>query len=274
MQNLHTHTTYADGKLTPEEMILTAIETGCDSLGFSEHSYVPFDIYYSMTPEETRKYIDELRELREKYKNKLEIFIGLELDYYSPWRPKEGLDYILSTTQYIKVKDKQGNEKYVSVDSGAKRQREISEMYFDGDFYSLAEAYYGTIVDLTEKTNADIIGHFDLVAKYNNDSIAFDEEHPRYLKAALDTMDSIMKNCKLFELNTGAMHRVNRTEPYPSKRLLKELHKRGGEIIMTSDSHDGESLCHKFEEMAELLKSIGFKHQKRLTKNGFVDVEL
>jgi len=38
-QNLHIHTTYADGKDTPEQMILTAIERDFDSIGFSEHSY-------------------------------------------------------------------------------------------------------------------------------------------------------------------------------------------------------------------------------------------
>ncbi|MBO5357854.1 MAG: hypothetical protein J6A78_00855 [Clostridia bacterium] len=41
-QNLHTHTTYADGKDTPEELVLEAITRGFSSIRFSEHSSMHF----------------------------------------------------------------------------------------------------------------------------------------------------------------------------------------------------------------------------------------
>ena len=41
-QNLHVHTVYADGKDTPEELVLEAIRQGFTSIGFSEHSYMPY----------------------------------------------------------------------------------------------------------------------------------------------------------------------------------------------------------------------------------------
>jgi len=87
-------------------------------------------------------------------------------------------------------------------------------------------------------------------------------------------MDEIMKTCRLFEVNTGAMYRTGKPEPYPSWRLLRELRKRGGEVILSSDSHDAASLCHKFGEMREILKSIGFKYIKTLTQSGFTDAAL
>jgi histidinol-phosphatase (PHP family) len=87
-------------------------------------------------------------------------------------------------------------------------------------------------------------------------------------------MDAILKNCKLFEVNSGAMYRLGKPEPYPSMFLIKELFKRGGEVIITSDSHDADSICHKFGEIRELLKTCGFKYSKRLTKSGFIDVAL
>lgn len=40
-QNLHTHSTFCDGKDTPEEMVLTVMEKGFSSVGFSGHAYVP-----------------------------------------------------------------------------------------------------------------------------------------------------------------------------------------------------------------------------------------
>ena len=43
LSNFHTHTSFCDGKNTPEELVLYAIEQGCAELGFSGHSYVDFD---------------------------------------------------------------------------------------------------------------------------------------------------------------------------------------------------------------------------------------
>ena len=44
LQNLHTHTTYCDGKNTAEEMVQKAIELGFRSLGFSGHAPMPDSI--------------------------------------------------------------------------------------------------------------------------------------------------------------------------------------------------------------------------------------
>jgi histidinol-phosphatase (PHP family) len=84
-------------------------------------------------------------------------------------------------------------------------------------------------------------------------------------------MEAILEHNRIFEVNTGAMYRYNKSEPYPSKNLLMELKKRGGEVLLTSDSHDAASLCYAFDEMRDVLKSCGFTYQKRLTKNGFID---
>jgi len=70
------------------------------------------------------------------------------------------------------------------------------------------------------------------------------------------------------------MYRFNKREPYPSVFLLKELQKRGGEVILSSDSHDAQSLCHKFGAMQQLVQACGFKYIKRLTSDGFIDVYL
>ena len=39
LTDLHVHTNYCDGKNTPEEMVLAAIEKGMECIGFSVHSY-------------------------------------------------------------------------------------------------------------------------------------------------------------------------------------------------------------------------------------------
>ena len=267
-QNLHTHTTYCDGALSPEDMVGAAIGLGLSSLGISEHSYVPFDIYYSMDMIEASKYIAEVSALKSRYEDKIEIFLGLERDYYTEEIP-DGLDYVIGALHYACV-----NGEYLSVDAGPDRQKEMVDLHFGGDFYALAENYFSVLSNIAVKTKPDIIGHFDLVSKYNLEGSLFDETNPVYISAALCAMDEILKTCNLFEANTGAMYRLGKKEPYPSTFFLKELLKRGGEVIMSSDSHDAASIGYKFSDMLELLRFIGFRHIKRLTKGGFVNIDI
>ena len=41
LQNLHQHTTFCDGKNTPEEIVLEAIKKGFGAIGFSGHCHMP-----------------------------------------------------------------------------------------------------------------------------------------------------------------------------------------------------------------------------------------
>ena len=68
-QNLHTHSTYCDGKNSIRDMIETAIEKKFDILGFSGHGYMPLD-NCSMSVENTRKYIAEVTAMKEEYKDR------------------------------------------------------------------------------------------------------------------------------------------------------------------------------------------------------------
>jgi len=267
-QNLHSHTTYCDGKLSAEEMIKAAIHKGGGSIGFSEHSWVSFDAEYSMSLEDTPKYIAEINTLKEKYKNEIEVFLGIEMDYFTDEVP-EGVEYIIGTAHHV-MKE----EVPITVDGSKEHIINMCELHFNGDYYAMAELYFATVANIIPKTGADIIGHFDMLAKHNADYCMYDEMHPRYIKAALDAMEQILEKRKLFEINTGAMYRLGKSTPYPSVFFLKELSKRGGEVILSSDSHSAESLYYKYDEMSELVKSCGFKYIKRLTKDGFINEEL
>ena len=41
--NYHTHTTWCDGKDTPEAVVVAAIDKGFDAIGFSSHAMLPED---------------------------------------------------------------------------------------------------------------------------------------------------------------------------------------------------------------------------------------
>jgi hypothetical protein len=99
-QNLHTHTVYCDGADTPEQVVLTAIEKGFGSIGFSGHSYMYYSNFVQMTPEKNEKYRTEIARLKEKYRDRIEIFCGLEYDMYSDI-DQGGYDYLIEKTVKI-----------------------------------------------------------------------------------------------------------------------------------------------------------------------------
>lgn len=85
--NYHTHTIrcrHANG--TEREYIETGIARGLETLGFSDHSPYLFDGGYvsptRMEPDEAEDYFVTLRRLREEYRGRIDIRIGLELEYY------------------------------------------------------------------------------------------------------------------------------------------------------------------------------------------------
>lgn len=251
--NYHTHTTFCDGNNTPEEMVLAAIEAGCPSLGFSGHSYTPFDPGYCMMPEDLPAYRDEILRLREKYRNKIRILLGLELDYFSE-KPKEDFDYIIGSVHYVKK-----NGEYLSVDHSMDTQIRQVEEYYGGDFYAFAEDYYTLVADVKRKTGCDIVGHFDLVTKFHETKPLFDEKNPRYRTAAERALKVLLDQGALLEINTGAISRGYRTTPYPAAFLLEEMGRRGAKAVLSADCHSTGGICCAFEKAAELAERCGVK---------------
>ena len=107
LSNYHTHTArcnHASG--SEEEYILRAIERGVRVLGFSDHSThkykTPFISACRMRNEEIDDYVSTLKALREKYRDKITIHIGFEVEYYpdtweeslAHWK-KHGIEYLI-----------------------------------------------------------------------------------------------------------------------------------------------------------------------------------
>ena len=250
LQNFHCHTTYCDGKDTPEEMLRKALELGMDALGFSGHSYAVFD-NCCMTLEGTEKYRIEISGLREKYADRINIYCGIEQDIFSPL-PEKPFDYSIGSVHYLKI-----GKEYISVDDTPQILEDLCRQHFGGDYLSLCEAYYETVSEVVEKSNCDIIGHFDLVTKYNEGSRLFDTDHPRYKTAWKQAADRLLKYGIPFEINTGAMAKGWRTEPYPSFEIISYIAGKDGKLILSSDAHRKEDLLYGFETVSEKLEADG-----------------
>lgn len=254
----HTHTTWCDGADTPAAMARAALERGMEGLGFSGHSYTAFDESYCMSKEGTLAYRREIAALKEEYAGRLRILCGIEQDAASG-ESTASYDYVIGSVHYVKP----GTD-YLPVDESAAAQHRAVETAYGGDWYAFAEDYFETLGGVVRRTGADIIGHFDLIAKFNERERLFDERHPRYRAAWKRAADRLLAEKRVFELNTGAVSRGYRSVPYPAPEILAYLLAHGARLILSSDSHRAGTLCYGFEEYEKELKrrdpSLRFAH--------------
>ena len=246
--DFHTHTVYCDGKNTAEEMVLSAIDKGLECIGISMHSYLDFvDFGSCESLESETKLVEEVAALKEKYKDKIKVLCGLEMDYHSNHTPK-GFDYLIGSVHFFEV-----DGKHYSIDYSPERFRAIINDVFDGDVYAACENYFNNLKNVVEKHSVDIIGHFDLVTKFNEVDKTIDERNPRYVKAWKDAADKLLKYGKPFEINTGAISRGYRTTPYPSFSMIEYIKANGGKLILSSDSHSAKNIAFEYDKWQTLL---------------------
>ncbi len=250
LSNFHTHTTYCDGKHSPEEMVLSAIENKMTAIGFSVHSYTSRDLSYCIKKEKIADYQKEIYALKEKYKDKINIYCGTELDVFSDME-LAGFEYFLGAVHYI---EKDG--KLLTVDGSAKEQLSDAEEYFGGDMLSYCEAYYETVKKIADLKNIGFIAHFDLVTKFNENGELFDEKHPRYIKAWQDAALHLIKMGIPFEINTGAISRGARVTPYPRREIADFIVSNGGKFVLTSDCHHKDMLLCAFDKIKDIYNGI------------------
>ncbi len=251
-RDFHTHTTYCDGRSTAEEMVQAAIVRGMDCIGFSGHALTTFDTEWCMSPEGMQAYAAEISCLKDRYAGRIRILCGAEWDFYSDG-PEDGIEYKIGSVHYIEK-----NGVRTNIDESPEQLKRLCQEWFDGDFYALAESYYANVGAVLDRTGADIIGHFDLVTKFNEGHALFDETHPRYRAAWQQAADRLLTYGKPFEINTGAMSRGWRTAPYPSAEIMEYISARGGCFILSSDSHSTDILLYGFEEWEKYCREHGY----------------
>lgn len=261
LTNFHTHTTFCDGKNTPEEIVLCAIDKGFTSIGFSGHGYTPFDVRYCM--KDTHGYISEISRLKELYANKIEIYCGVEEDAFSPAK-RSSFDYIIGSSHYCFV-----NNKYYPIDSGYDYFKKCLEA-FDNNSHQFAETYFRTFVQYIKERKPDIVGHFDIITKYEEFAPPVFLNDTEYFKIAEKYIGLAADTDVIFEVNTGGMARGIRKTPYLGERLLYVLKEKGSKLILSSDSHSVDTLNAYFDETTCILRDIGFDCVYEFSKGGFI----
>ena len=180
LQNLHTHSTFCDGKNTPREMIEAAIALGFNSLGFSGHAPTAQSTDWEISKSKVEAYKKEVISLSEEYSDRIKIYLGLELDRYSEglYDPS-GLDYTIGSAHMAK---KDGV--WYDFDHCYEETKKAIDELFGGDAIAYTRSYYETLIDTAYTLDFDIVGHFDLLTK-------FSEKHPELIPTETKEYKSI-----------------------------------------------------------------------------------
>jgi histidinol-phosphatase (PHP family) len=255
--NLHTHTTFCDGKSMPETLVFKAFELGFDTIGFSGHSPLRGCDNWCMSEERVFLYVEEINRLKEKYKGWINILCGVEQDFYSP-EPQVDYDYRIGSVHCFDI-----GGILRPVDAKREMLKSIIDECFGGNFLNMAKAYYELEASVVERTHCDIIGHFDLITKFNKLGYFFDEDNPTYQDMALSACDKLLKTGKPFELNTGAMARGHLGRAYPAPFIIDYIKSHGGKLILTSDCHDLQFLDFAFDKYIPLADAMTLDDLKK-----------
>ena len=267
LQNLHTHSTFCDGKNTPREMIEAAIRLGFDSLGFSGHAPTAQDTEWEIKKDRVWEYKNEILSLKDEYADRIKIYLGLELDRYSiGLYDKRELAYTIGSAHMARR-----DGAWYDFDHCAEEAKRAIDELFCKDALAYARSYYETVVDTASVLDFDIVGHFDLLTKFSEKApelIPIDSKE--YQSIALEALHAVREKKEIFEVNTGAISRGHRTTPYPAPFILDEMKASGCKLVLTSDCHAASGLDCGFKEAREYIKAHGFDTLYYLTDNGFI----
>lgn len=243
--DLHNHTTlchHASGSM--DEYITKAIDLGIDIYGFSCHSPMDFDPSYRMKLEELPLYCQMVEKIQNKYKNKIEILLGLEVDFIDT---REDLlkkeifqypfDYLIGSVHFL------GDWGFDNPEfMGEYAKRNIQECW---------EKYLYSITKMAKSGLFQIVGHFDLLKIFGY--IPTQKCH-QYIQKTLE----VIKNHEMIlEINASGLRKPIQ-EQYPSVEILTMAKKIGVQITFGSDSHSVEQVGFGYEKCLKIAKDTGY----------------
>lgn len=247
----HVHSSFSgDCKVDMEIIIKSAIEKNVNNLCFTDHHDLDFpypDICFEL---DIDSYYKRFIELKEKYKNHINLCLGIELgiqphlyDKLSQIVSSYPFDFVLASNHLAK-----GQDPYIP---SYFESRTKYDGYLD---------YFEEILSNVKNYNDfDCYGHLDYVVRYGN----FDNKKLEYnlFKDVLDEiLITLINNNKGIELNTSGF-RYGLNNPHPHSDVFRRYRELGGEIItIGSDSHKPEDLCGYFDKAKNILETLGFKY--------------
>lgn len=226
--NYHTHTFrcgHASG--LERNYIENAILGGIKKMGFSDH--VPFmhddgrEIRYRVLHKDVKDYFDTLKALREEYKDKIEIFIGFEVEYYPPYFDKIIKYALESGAEYFILGQHQIDTDRTDDPNGY----EFFNAFEKTDNEKMLSRYIDCIISAVKSGYISYIAHPDAF-NFTGDVSYYLKEYARALEVCKEYDVPVEINC------LG----IRDSRHYPRKELWELVGKIGAPVVIGMDAHD------------------------------------
>jgi histidinol-phosphatase (PHP family) len=256
----HTHSHYCDGQGQIAEMIEAAIDAGLSEIGISSHAPLPFATEWTMPTERLAAYVDEVHQLQQRYRSQIKVLFGAEIDFIpgagvAAYQQQAifplGFDYFVGSVHFL---GRQNPPR--SFDGTEQEFREILQDEYEGDIAAAASDYYQRMSQVPSIPGVKIIGHLDLIKRWNATHTYFSGDEPWYVAAVEEALQAIAASGQIVELNTAGW-RKGLGEPYPSRSILSRCRDLGIPITVNSDAHTPADVAAGFEQARALLAEVG-----------------
>lgn len=253
----HVHSDFSsDSKAPMEQMIKQGIKEGLKWICFTDHmdyDYPPVSEYsFVFDPE---AYVRKINELKERYKDQIEILTGIELGLQP--HLSERMDALLKSFSFDFV-------------IGSSHVVDNMDPYY-ADYWenrSVKDGIYRYYESIIENCKAfqgfNVYGHIDYIIRYVpgqlSSPVKMDYSYTEYADILDEVLKTIITSDKGIEVNSSGL-KYGHAYPHPKPEILKRYKELGGELItIGSDAHRPEHLCYSFSVISDLLKSLGFKY--------------
>ena len=280
LTNYHTHCTFCDGADDPETMVRAAADAGFAAIGFSSHAPVHFETRWSMNPARLEEYLSTVTMLKKCYAPTIEVYCGLEIDYFadhanlpflSGFLSRNEIDYCIGSVHFIS--DQMGTMRF-PVDLSPESFAQGVKQYYRGDFRAAVERYYELVALMATTLRPTVIGHFDLIKKFNRQTAWFDEEALWYKAAVGRALDAAVAVGAIVEINTSIVYRGLGDEVYPGSAILQECRRRDLAVTISADAHAAAHLTSAVDVARNSALAAGYTHIRVLLHGTWQDIAL
>ncbi len=275
LTNYHSHCSFCDGRAPLEEFVKEAISQGFYSYGVSSHAPLPFPTQWTMEWEQMEAYLDEFKNLRSKYADEIELYVGLEIDYLNEEsNPSVArftelpLDYRIGSVHLLY--DAAGE--VVDIDCSPAVFKERVDRHFNGDVLRVVRMYFDRLFRMVELGGFDILGHADKM-HYNASCYhpgLLDE--PWYEALMKDYFSLVASRGYLVEINTKAYDSLGTF--YPNSRYWELMKEYQIKVLVNSDAHYPERINAGRMEALRLLQAKGFAAVAELHQGSWREVPI
>lgn len=257
MYDFHIHSEYSMDSNSPmDKVAINAIEKKAKAICFTDH--IDFDATVNKIDIQFRvpDYFKEITKMKYKYKDKLDIFTGVEIGMqphlykrYDELINKYPFDFVIMSIHTLNGIDIASDKIF---------------QYATKDPEDIIMTYYETMLDAVKQyDNFDVLGHIDYIDRYferQTGSKLDIKQYYIYEPIIEEILKVVIDKNKGIELNTAGL-RTGLDYYNPKINILKLYKSLGGEIItMGSDAHHIDDLLYDFKKAERLLKQLGFKN--------------